>query len=50
MRIQAFGSKLSPDAYLADILMDEEELLALHQQRIDRLASVPQYTKPVDLN
>ena len=46
----ATGKKLSPDAYLRQVTATTQTVLKIAKQRIKRAESVPQSTKPIDLN
>lgn len=43
------GKKISPDAYIRSVMMNNEEKIKLAKQRIARLEKVKRYTKPIDL-
>jgi hypothetical protein len=46
----ATGEDLNPQAYIDEVMMDEDALLARNKQRVKDLEAIPKNTAPVNLN
>ncbi len=46
----ATGKNLSPEAFLENVTMDIEKYLARARERTERMNSVPEITRPIELN